>query len=105
MRIYSVKVTPDARADLKRYLRYIKNNLNNPQAVRTVAQDFRDTKNKLKTVAGSIAEPESEKLKKRGLRRINFQRHEYFLLYRISDDIVEITNMFHGSEDFENKLR
>lgn len=29
----------------------------------------------------------------------------YFMLFRIRDDRVEITNIFHGSEDFENKLR
>ena len=35
-----------------------------------------------------------------------FLRHNYFLLYYIgNDEIVYITNIFHGLEDFENKLR
>lgn len=105
MRSYLVKVTPAAKEDLKRYLEYIQRKLKNPQAAKSVAQDFRETKNRLKNIAGSIAEPESEKLRKRKLKRINFQRHDYFLLYRINDGVVEITNMFHGSEDYESKLR
>jgi len=27
------------------------------------------------------------------------------MLFRLRDDRAEITNIFHGSEDFENKLR
>lgn len=41
---------------------------------------------------------------------MNFSRgltHEflYFLLYKIIDRNVYVTNMFHFLEDFENKLR
>ena len=64
-----------------------------------------DAKQSLSKVASTLAEPDSEKLKARGLRRINFKRHNYFLLYYIGlDDIVYITNIFHGLEDYESKL-
>lgn len=52
-----------------------------------------------------MREPDSDKLRERGLKRINFRAHNYFMLFRIRDDRVEIIDIFHGSEDFENKLR
>ena len=105
MKLYRVKVTPDAKADLRKYLSYIINKLKNPQAAKNVADDFIETKDSLRNLADPLAVPESKKLKDRGLKRINFKRHDYFLLYRVKDSVVEITNMFHGSEDYENKLR
>ena len=59
MKTYSVKITPDMKADLRRYLGYIQKKIRNSQAVAAVAADFRETKEKLKTVAGSITGPES----------------------------------------------
>ena len=105
MKTYKVKVTPDAKKDFKRYIKYIKDNLANPQAAKSVAGDYKETKESLKSIAGSLSDPESFELKKRGLKRINFRRHNFFLLYRVMGDTAEITNMFHGSEDFENKLK
>ncbi len=106
MKRYRVLVTPDAEADLKIYLSYLRNVKKNPQAVKSVLEDFRNTKNDLKSVARSQPEPDSEKLKARGLKRINFKKHNYFLLYYIdSMDIVYVTNIFHGLENFEDKLR
>ena len=105
MKKYRVKVTPEAKVDLKVYLRYVLKKLKNEQAAKSIAEDFRATKNELADVAESIRDPDSEKLKQRGLKRINLKHHNYFLLFRIKDDIVEVTNMFHGLEDFESKLR
>jgi len=106
MKRYRVLVTPDAEADLKIYLSYLRSVKKNPQAVKSVLEDFRNTKNDLKSVARSLPEPDSEKLKARGLKRINFKKHNYFLLYYIdSMDIVYVTNIFHGLENFEDKLR
>ncbi len=105
MKQYRVKVTDDAKADLRRYRDYLIKNKKSPQAARNVVLDFRETRQKLENTAGSLADPESHKLVERGLKRINFSRHDYFLLYRIENDIVYITNMFHSLEDYENKLR
>ena len=100
-----VYVTASAKNDLRRYLRYVRNKLKNPSAAESIAEDFRKTKNTLSELAKSIREPESDKLKQRGLKRINFISHDYFLLDRLNGDTVEVTNMFHELEDFENKLR
>ncbi|MCR4749322.1 MAG: type II toxin-antitoxin system RelE/ParE family toxin [Lachnospiraceae bacterium] len=106
MKTYRVIVTPDAEADLKKYLAYLRDVKKNPQAVKSVLEDFKDTKNELKSVAQSLPGPDSEKLKARGLKRINFKKHNYFLLYYIDPiDTVYITDVFHGLESFEDKLK
>ena len=104
MTSYKVKITPDAKADLKRYRDYLLYRKKSPQAARSVVQDFYDTASKLKDIAGSLAEPESPALKERKLKRINFIKHDYFLLYRIEGTMVFVTDMFHSLEDFERKL-
>ena len=65
MKKYRVLVTPDAKADLKKYLGYLQGRKKNPQAVKNVLEDFRATKKSLSVVAGSLADPGSKKLKKR----------------------------------------
>ncbi len=105
MKEYKFVVTEDAKADLKRHLGYIKNKFKNIQAVRNVRDDFRDTVSSLRTAAGAIREPESDALRARGLKRINFQRHYYFLLYRVKGDTAEVLRMFHFLEDYECKLK
>lgn len=105
MKTYRVVVTDDAKADLKRYRDYILKTFKNPQAARAVILDFRETRTKLETTAASLQDPESEVLKQRSLKRINFQRHNYFLLFRVAGEQVYVTNVFHFLEDYENKLK
>lgn len=105
MKTYRVLVTADAKADLKRYKAYLVDQKKNRQAARNVVLDFSQTKDELKKSAGSLADPESKKLLERGLKRINFRSHEYFLLYRIEGSRVFVTNMFHDLEDYESKLK
>ena len=106
MKQHRVIVTPDAENDLRCYLGYLRNVKKNPQAVRNVLKDFSDTKKSLGRTADIIQEPESIKLKERGLKRFNFLQHNYFLLFHVgSDGKVYVTNVFHGLEDFESKLR
>lgn len=90
--------------DLRGKLAYIRKKLRNPQAVKNVYADYKLTRKELEEVAGTIHEPDSEVLKLRKLKRINFRSHNYFMLFRLNDDRVEITNIFHDSEDFENKF-
>ena len=105
MKKCKVVITKHAQADLKGKLSYIRDHLKNPWAVQSVYDDYKLTRKTLEEVAETIREPDSIELKKRELKRINFKTHNYFMLFRIRDDRVEITRIFHVSEDFENKLR
>ena len=100
-----VAITKQAQADLRSKLAYTRDHLKNPQAVQSVYVDCKLTRETLQEAAETIREPDSMELKKRELKRINFRTHNYFMLFRIRADRVEITNIFHGSEDYENKLR
>ena len=105
MKKYKVTITQDAKDDLRQALAYIRNKLKYSQAVQSVWSDYRQTHKSLETTAGSLPEPESDILKQRGLKRVNFKRHSYFMLFTIDGDKVVITNIFHFLEDYENKLR
>ena len=105
MKKYKAVITKQAQTDLRGKLAYIRDRLKNPQAVQNVYDDYKQTRKALEEVADTIREPNSLELKKRDLKRINFRTHNYFILFRIRDERVEITNIFHGSEDFENKLK
>ena len=105
MKTYRVIVTDDAKKDFLRYRDYLIHVKKNNQAAKNLVNDYRETRKKLETVAGSLKDPKSENLKARRLKRINFLKHDYFLLYRIDGSAVYVTNMFHSLEDYENKLR
>ena len=53
-----------------------------------VLDDFEDTIKKLKNVASSLKVCDNPRLQSFGYRRINFQQHRYFMLYRIENDIA-----------------
>ena len=105
MKSYRVRINKDAEEDLRRYTSYVRHKLKNPEAARSIALDFKETAKSLADIAESIRESESEQLLCRGLKRINFRRHNYFLLFKLDIDTVFVTNMFHFSEDFENNLK
>ena len=105
MKRYSVKVSAEAKADLDNILGYLKYEKKNPQAVRNVYMDYVETRKALATTAGSPKNPDRPKLVERGLKRIEFRQHDYFMLFRIEGNKAIITNIFHYLEDFENKLR
>lgn len=104
MKSFTVRMTPEAVRDVRRYIAYLQDVKMNEQAAQALFDDYRETKKSLAIVANSLPEPTNKKLRKRGLKRINFQRHDYFMLYRINGDVVEITNMFHTREDYEKKI-
>ena len=102
---YKVVISEDAVSDLRRYVSYLINVKKNPQAASNLLDDYDETITVLTSVAGSLKPCESPNMKKRNLRRINFCHHNYFMLYQFEDQTAYVTNIFHGLEDSENKLR
>ena len=78
--------------------------LGNKQAAKNVLVDFEDTINKLKYVASSLNVCDNPRLQSLGYRRINFQQHRYFMLYRIENDVVYVDDIFHELQDYENRM-
>ena len=102
---YKVVITDEAAQDLKKYIDYLVNVKKNSQAAISVLDDYDDTLQVLSASAGSLKPCDSPNMMARGLRRINFLRHNYFMLYLIEEQTVYVANIFHGLEDADNKLR
>lgn len=101
---YRIVVTSDAEKDLDQFIKYLIDEKKNKQAAKNVLDDFEATKDSLKYVAGSLKLCDNPRLKKLGYRRINFLSHNYFMMYRIVDQIVFIDNIFHELQDYEDKM-
>ena len=101
---YKVVVTIDAKEDLDRLINYLLFEKESRQAAQNVLNDFEATKEILTYAAGSLQLCNNPRLTQLGYRRINFLKHQYFMLYRIVDDVVFIDNIFHDLQDYENKL-
>lgn len=103
--LYNVEITSKAQEDFDYIINYIITELKNPQAANNLIDDFIDTIDKLKIVAGSLKNLENVKFKAIGYKRINFQYHSYFMLYRVIDNTAIIDAVFHNLQDFESKIK
>lgn len=101
---YKVVVTVDAKEDLDRFIQYLLFEKESRQAAQNVLNDYEATKEILTYAAGSLKLCDNPRLKQLEYRRINFLKHQYFMLYRIVEDVVIIDNIFHYLQDYENKL-
>ena len=99
---YNVQISPTALAQLNSYIDYIQYTLMNDQAADNVLLDALDTINELQSVAGSLRDCEHPDLKKRGIKKIKFLKHDYVMLYDIVGYTVEIKAIYHLLQDYEN---
>ena len=101
---YKIVVTDEAEEDLNQFIQYLLFAKKNKQAARNVLDDFEYTIKKLKYVASSLKVCDNPRLQSLGYHRINFQKHRYFMLYRIEDDVVYVDDIFHELQDYENRM-
>lgn len=101
---YKVVVTKDAEGDLDRFIRYLFFEKKNLQAAENVLNDYDATVESLKHVAGSLKLCDNPRLQQLKYRRINFLNHRYFMLYRIESNVVYVDGIFHGLQDYENRM-
>ncbi len=94
---YKVVVTAEAEEDLNQFIQYLLFAKKNKQAAKNVLDDFENTIKKLKYVADSLIVCGNPRLQSLGYRRINFQQHRYFMLYRIENDVVYGATVMYGS--------
>ena len=102
MKTYKVVIAQKAKDQMQAYLRYIKNELKNPQAAKSIRDDWKETKKTLSITAGSFAIADSPKLKAQKLRKIHFKKHQYVMLYRLNGDVAEVVKIYHDLQDYEN---
>ncbi len=101
---YNVIITEDAENDLDRFLQYLLFEIKNEQAAENFLDDFEETVRILSGIAGSLKPCENPRLKKMGYKRINFQRHRYFMMFRVEGNDAIVDALFHELQDYENKM-
>ena len=101
---YKIVVTAEAQEDLNQFIQYLLFAKKNKQAAKNVLDDFEYTIKKLKYVASSLKVCDNPRLQSLGYRRINFQQHRYFMLYRIENDVVYVDDIFHELQDYSHIL-
>ena len=104
MKRYHVETTPDSDYDLSRHFDHIYTNLQNEQAAFSFLDDYDETIETLADHAATIKESDNAILRERNLRRINFQRNRYFLLFSTQQETVTVVAVGHFLQDIENVL-
>ncbi|MDY6304755.1 MAG: type II toxin-antitoxin system RelE/ParE family toxin [Oribacterium sp.] len=103
--VFEVKMTPVAEKKLDDFLWYLIFVKKSEQAARNVYTDFLETKDALAVTAGSLGFIKESKLKKQGFKRINFKHHNYFMIFHLDENRAIVDDMFHGLQDYENRMR
>ncbi len=101
---YKVVVLPAAQMSLERYIAYTKKDLKNIIAAKNIAKDARATKKRLSEKAPLFQFCPDEELAALGYRTIHFEHYDYFMVYRIEENIVYVDDMFHDLQDYESIL-
>lgn len=101
---YKVVVSPEAEEDLDQCLHYLILEKKNKQAAKNVLEDFEAVVDLLKIAAEGLPFCDNVKLRTLGYRRMNFLRHNYFILYRVMETTVYIDAVFHGLQDYERRM-
>lgn len=104
MKTYMLEITKSADAKMDEAYVYILEKSQSFEIAEGVYQDYLETCAALTFDAGTIHEHPNKKLREMGLRRKNFNRHDYFVLFKIVDDTVQVTNVFHFKENYIVKL-
>jgi hypothetical protein len=100
-----VEVSELAESQYNAFLHYLYYDLKNEQAVKNLMNDFNDTISILEQGAGSFAYCQNERLRGKGLYKLNFQRHRYLFVYRIVDNTkVIVEGMYHELQNYENTI-
>lgn len=99
---YKVIITALAKHQLEMYIAYTLSEFKSLQAARAIRDDANRTKKRLSNIAGSLAFCENEILAQYGYRRIFFDKHRFFMVYRIEDNTVIVDAMYHELQDYES---
>lgn len=106
MKTWEVQVIPRVENRLMGILSYIAENpLYNPDAARAVFEDFEATVKMIGKLGDSVAVGAHPIMQKRNLRRMNFLKHDYYLIYRIRGNVAQIVRIGHRLENLDKVLR
>ena len=102
---WQIKLTEEAKSDLDDFIYYLLVEKMSEQAAQAVLDDAYETIDKLAEVAGSLQLMEDPYFSELGYRKIRFQRHNYYFVYRVVDHIAIVDRMFHDLQDIDKALK
>ena len=106
MKTWRVEVTPGVEERLTAILEYISRDpLHNPDAALSVYLDFESTVRQIGLMGDRIPVGSHPIMRERQLRRINFERHRYYLIYRLNGEAAQVVRIGHFLEDADGVLR
>jgi plasmid stabilization system protein ParE len=88
------RISPSAARDIREITRYIARD--NPARALTFAQELRATI----AVVGERPMSFPERINRQRVRAA--LHHPYLILFRVSDDLVEVLRVVHGARDIDN---
>lgn len=99
---FKVVLTSQAQLDFKNITHYLLYELKSEQATISVTDDMENTIKRLSYMASRLKLCDDPRLRDLGYRTIHFKRHNYFMLYRIQDDVVYIDAIYHDLQNYED---
>ena len=99
---FEVVLTSRAQLDFKNITHYLLYELKSKQAAISVTNDMEHTIERLSYMASGLKLCENPRLCDLGYRTIHFKRHNYFMLYRIQDDMVFVDAIYHDLQNYED---
>lgn len=103
MREYEVIVTSDVENDLDNFVYYLLVEKLNEQAANALLDDYDETIDELKDVAGALKPLDDLDLTE--YRKIRLRRHDYYLLYRLDGNTAIVDRMFHDLQDLDKTMK
>ncbi|MBQ7563797.1 MAG: type II toxin-antitoxin system RelE/ParE family toxin [Lachnospiraceae bacterium] len=103
MKTWKVLATEDVQADLDNFVYYLLVEKLNEQAAAALLNDYDDTIEELKNVAGSLKDLQDPDLQE--YKKIRLRYHNYFLLYRLDGNVAVVERMFHDLQDLDKALK
>lgn len=99
---FKVLLTSRAQLDFRNITHYLNYELKSEQATISVIDDMENTTERLSYMASRLRLCDDSRLRDLGYRTIHFKRHNYFMLYRIQDNIVYVDAIYHDLQNYED---
>lgn len=97
-------ITSIGEEDMDLIVRYLTRKKRNKSASAKFLNDVENAVQVLEFSAESFQLCMNQRLRKHGYRKLYLNKSKYFMLYRVEDNIVYIDDIFHQSQDFENRV-
>ena len=104
MNEFRIKFSYASKQDMKEIIRYIKNNLKEPQIAKKYEIYFKNEIGKLTNFPKKFVEIDEEKIQYKGIRKLIVKN--YIVFYRVNEEknLISIERVLYGASDWKNKL-